>query len=254
MGADFSRVLMVGRQRFYPDTAVLEQIGNVLGRRADAQVASADFSEPFLKWLGAGKISSLDISSFEGADIIHDLNDPIPASLTQKFSLVFDGGTLEHIFNVPTAFKNCMEMIEVGGHFIQVNVANNFAGHGFWQFSPELLFRMFSKENGFQVRAALVYEIEPNGKWYAVADPDLCKQRVEFRNILRTYICVIAQRTVVTEIFRQFPQQSDYVATWAGQLAQWTPTVELNSLSEPQFCRVEDFDLLRGLVANGKVG
>ncbi len=31
-----------------------------------------------------------------------------------------DGGTLEHIFNVPVALKSYMEMVRVGGHLILV--------------------------------------------------------------------------------------------------------------------------------------
>ena len=69
--------------------------------------------------------------------------------LKNKYTLVIDGGCLEHIFNFPVAIKNCMEMLQEGGHFIGITPANNLMGHGFYQFSPELYFRIFSKENGF---------------------------------------------------------------------------------------------------------
>jgi hypothetical protein len=74
------------------------------------------------------------------------------------FSVVYDGGTIEHVFNAVQAFKNGMEMVRVGGHFIQVNPANNFMGHGFWQFSPELIYRVFSAENGFNIRGVFLHE------------------------------------------------------------------------------------------------
>ncbi|MGO9684870.1 MAG: hypothetical protein ACLP0B_15985 [Steroidobacteraceae bacterium] len=175
MSVDFSRTLTIEPHLFYPDRTALEQIADVIGRSSDPLVTSSEFSEPFLAWLGAEKISSLDISSFDGANIVHDLKHQIAESLGQNFSLVFDGGTLEHIFNLPAAFKNCMEMVELGGHFVQTSVVNNFAGHGFWQFRPELLFRVFSKENGFQTKALLLHEIEVGGTWYAVSDPDILK-------------------------------------------------------------------------------
>ena len=65
------------------------------------------------------------------------MNTPIYGSLKNRFSALLDAGTIEHVFNFPQAIRNCMEMVKVGGHFIQVTVANNFIGHGFYQFSPE---------------------------------------------------------------------------------------------------------------------
>jgi 2-polyprenyl-3-methyl-5-hydroxy-6-metoxy-1,4-benzoquinol methylase len=65
------------------------------------------------------------------------MNLPISETLRQRYSVVYDGGKLEHVFNQPQALKNCMEMVRVGGYFLQTNTANKFMGHGFWQFSPE---------------------------------------------------------------------------------------------------------------------
>ena len=41
-------------------------------------------------------------------------------------------------------------MVKLGGHFIGVYPIDNFCGHGFYQFLPELFFRCFSQENGFE--------------------------------------------------------------------------------------------------------
>ena len=79
------------------------------------------------------------------------MNIPISDSSKDKYTVVIDGGSLEHVFNFPIAIKNCMEMLQVGGYFISLAPANNMLGHGFYQFSPELFYRIFSKENGFSV-------------------------------------------------------------------------------------------------------
>ena len=86
----------------------------------------------------------MDASSFEGATVVHDLNLPITEALKGRFDVVCDAGTIEHVMNFPTAIRNCMEMVRVGGHLILGTPANNFFGHGFYQFSPELWFRLFS--------------------------------------------------------------------------------------------------------------
>ena len=56
--------------------------------------------------------------------------------------MVIDGGLLEHVFDFPTAIRNCMRMVRQGGHLILNLPVNNFPGHGFYRFSPELVFRV----------------------------------------------------------------------------------------------------------------
>jgi hypothetical protein len=215
-GVDFTRMAMIGRQSFFPEPAALGRVFNALGIDEDADqfVLKHAYGERFFSLLGAQEITSLDCSSYEDASVIHDMNLPIPGELRQRFSVVYDGGTIEHVFNITQAFKNCMEMVEVGGHFVQTNVANNWTGHGFWQFSPELLFRMFTPANGFEIEAVLMHEVVPGGAWYAVADPDEIKSRVELRNNVPTYILTVARRASRAEIFATPPIQSDYVGLW----------------------------------------
>jgi hypothetical protein len=148
------------------------------------------------------------------------MNLPIPDHLRNKFSVVYDGGTLEHVFNVPQALKNCMEMTQVGGHFLQANIANNFMGHGFWQFSPELLFRVFSAKNGFEIETVLLHEVVSNGGWYLVADPDSVSERVQLCNSKPTYILTIAKKVSDVTVFATSPLQSDYVIKWEATSIQ----------------------------------
>jgi hypothetical protein len=231
IGVDFSNTMMVGRQLVHAtDTDVITSVLSTIGipsekifaalQRQVEEAAPAVPAEPLFTLLGARQVSSVDASDYEGATYIHDLNQPLPASLAGQFSVVHDGGTIEHVFNIPQAFKNCMEMLRVGGHFIQVNVANNYMGHGFWQFSPELIYRIFSPENGFQIKAVLmnVHVIHGGGaslgRWYKVEDPAKHHCRAELINHRSTYICTIAQRVEDKRIFATFPQQSDYVELW----------------------------------------
>ncbi len=222
-GVDFTDTLMIGRQSLLTTPASLQRVFSILGIDLDADefLRENDYGEAFFSLMGAKKVNSLDYSSYEDATIIHDMNSPISDDLRGRYSVVYDGGTLEHVFNMPQALKNCMEMVRVGGHFMQVQNANNFLGHGFWQSSPELIFRAFSAANGYQVEAVLLHEVLPgagwvsrNDAWYAVADPDEIKQRVELCNSFSTYILTIARKVTDMEIFAQSPQQSDYVAAW----------------------------------------
>jgi hypothetical protein len=232
IGVDFSDTMTVGRLHVMlpPDAtaSILSAIGTP--RELASAIMAGQFAEPLFALLGAKQISSVDASDYEQATHIHDFNRPLPTSLANRFSVVHDGGTIEHVFNIPQAFKNCMEMVRVGGHFIQVNEANNFMGHGFWQFCPELIYRIFSRENGFQIKAVLLHVknrktrrpedlgemtgVPAYGRWYKVDDPAVHHCRVELINDRPTYICTIAQRVEDRKIFARFPQQSDYVEAW----------------------------------------
>ena len=77
---------------------------------------------------------------------------PIDYAFHQRFTSVIDSGTLEHVLNYPVALKHCMELGSLGGHFLAITPANHFFGHGFYQFSPDLFYRVFTLENGFGIQ------------------------------------------------------------------------------------------------------
>ncbi len=178
--------------------------------------------------LGAKNSSALDASSYENAQIIHDLNQPVPPELEERYDVVIDGGTLEHVFNFPVAIANCMKMVKTGGHLILLTPANNCFGHGFYQFSPELFFRVLSRENGFEVvrmvaledgfgRSSLLgvkYDFPLNGPWYEVRDPAEVRERVALVNAKPVTLYVLAKKISREMIFKATPQQSDYLPQW----------------------------------------
>jgi hypothetical protein len=48
--------------------------------------------------LGPGSSTSYD-ADYEGGGIVHDFNEPLLQHLRGRYSLVFDGGSSEHIFS-----------------------------------------------------------------------------------------------------------------------------------------------------------
>ncbi len=218
LNVSFEKTLTLGRLRFY---AEIEDISKCLAKykngakRLDEVVFKDVYTEPFFEILGAKSIQSIDYSNYQGATLIHDLNTPLPVNMHNQFSCVIDSGTLEHIFNFPVAIRSCMEAVQVGGHFIGITPVNNQMGHGFYQFSPELYYRIFSEENGFKITRMLVTipDME-NNPWYEVADPAVVSSRVTVVNNQPLVLMFIAEKTSRKEIFLTPPQQSDYVTTW----------------------------------------
>ena len=220
LNVDFTKTAMIGRQRLrlrpYDLRKNLRQSALPFDEEAINSIflGSNGYAEEFLRYLGASEVHSFDYSSYEGATHIHDMNEPIPHDLKFRYSVVLDGGSLEHVFNFPVAIKNCMEMLQVGGHYLGVTPANNFMGHGFYQFSPELFFSVFSEENGYELTSLIVFEDKYNAKWFSVNNPKKINTRVTLMNDIPTYLLILAKRISEGSIFKNMPQQSDYVSTW----------------------------------------
>jgi hypothetical protein len=234
-GVRFDETLTLGRQHLAlsPERAVAmlrdynfwPPPGGEANFLAELRQAKWRF-DVFARALGAKQVSSMDISGYEGANIVHNLNFPAPPELQERFDLVIDGGTLEHVFHVPIALETCMKITKTGGYVVVITNINNTVGHGFYQFSPELFYRVFSRVNGFEMvrmvaledtfgRSSILgvkYDFPIQSDWYDVLDPD----KVRKRNILitrdSTILFVLAKKISKEEIFKTVPCQSEYGA------------------------------------------
>ena len=219
---DFTETAMIGRQNLYVNDnemrQLLESFGHSVSEEEIGKICrgSDEFSESLFRYLGAKDAHSFDYSAYQQATYIHDMNKPIADEFKERYTVVLDGGSLEHIFNFPVAIKNCMEMVKVGGHYLAITPANNFLGHGFYQFSPELYFSVFSEDNGYKIEKMIAFEEGDRPIWYAVKRPQEAATRVEVTNHRPVYLLVIAKKIARRSIFQRPPQQSDYVALWSA--------------------------------------
>lgn len=221
-GVSFERMATLGRQRLLGDReswiSLLRESGYEVSNDCARRLLdpATEYCEEFFRLLGAKEIFAIDFSAFEGAQILHDMNLPIPETLVSSFDLVLDGGTLEHIFDLATALRNAAFMVRPNGRFISLTQANNFCGHGFYQFSPELYYRFLCPKNGYHLEYCIVWEDIPRSMFYRVPDPDSVQTRINLTSEFGTYMIVQARRS--GEVLREFiPQQSDYVRQWDGQ-------------------------------------
>ncbi|MDW3119279.1 MAG: methyltransferase domain-containing protein [Roseovarius pacificus] len=114
------RTLMLGRQGFKIKRrdakryeASLKKNG-VEARRFDF-LQEDGYAETLMRKLGFGEMETMDFSDYEGASILHDLNKRPPKELENQFDFIFDGGTVEHVFNVPVALEGLYRMLKPGG-------------------------------------------------------------------------------------------------------------------------------------------
>ena len=228
-GVDFSLTLTLGRQKNNMTPRELAYLRKLYCIDSNSNQGESlkyrSYADHFFShYLEVKNLSVIDYSDFENADIIHDMNQPIPESLWESFDVVIDGGTLEHIFNFPTAIKNCMLMLRTGGSIFIFSMANNHCGHGFYQFSPELFFRVFDKSNGFEIKSVVLVkhpfpgaELSSKQKCYSVQDPKFIGRRSSLVTKSPLGIMVHAIKKNNISIFASFPNQSDYTTKWAKE-------------------------------------
>jgi len=222
---NFEKVVTIGRQQLNGSQLLFEKLFRQYGFSLETyntlMKSEGRYGENFLRLLGAQTVDSIDASDYEKASIIHDMNNPVPGSLKERYSVVIDSGSLEHIFNYPVAIKNCMEMVRTGGHFIGISPANNFLGHGFFQFSPELFYRVFSPENGFKAMKMLLFFNDHRSPVFEVRDPLQVRERVTLKNTRETYLFFLARREEAKPVLLTPPQQSDYFhISWTNKKQQ----------------------------------
>lgn len=225
-GVDFRNIALIGRQQFFSCNPqeykrMLNENGwedssydlDVPGLMGDGVYADAWLS----RLVKNGKVVSFDASDYEGATYVHDFNTPIKEKYRSQFSLVLDGGSSEHIFNLPVVFSNYMKMIKMNGHYIGILPCNQWGGHGFYQFSPEFFYRVFSLENGFADTKVFIYFERGDAKVQLFPDPKTEGHRIEFKSSQPLTCFIVSKKIDEIEPFSAWPQQSDYEhKAWKG--------------------------------------
>jgi SAM-dependent methyltransferase len=231
------RSLMLGRQAFrlgqgnkrkVTDPSLYQAVLDKFGIKVDAAAMKQDdsYAETMFKDLGFGAIESMDYSGYQNATHVWDLNKPVPTDLHGQFDFIFDGGTLEHVFNVPQAFENVFNMLSVGGVFVGLNPYNGFPSHGMYQFAPELIWTYWKHSCGCDVRTCRAMGRE--GKYLRdLPDPTELGGRINIKigaawrgRLPSSQMMLVyeVQKTAQSRLASDV-QQSDYVATWDNSAA-----------------------------------
>ena len=117
----------------------------------------------FFDLFGVRELVSMDVSAYEGADIIHNLNLPVPEHLNGQFDFIIDGGTFDHLFDVRVAFENLVKLLRPGGRVLQWNAASNFTGSAYLSFGPDFCYDYYVS-NQFADCQVYVVEVRNPGQ------------------------------------------------------------------------------------------
>ena len=199
----FKNTLTIGKQKISADKFLVNQIVK------DDTIDSKYIDEYLTKHFGSNSVDVLDVNNYENANIIQDLNKDIPTNLEGKFDTIIDGGSLEHVFDVKTALNNLKKMCKINGIIIHISPTNNFCGHGFYQFSPNLFHSIYNEENGFDKTEIILCKVFDSDHWYKI-------KRESFNNNRRIDIITDEETFVFCSTIKsdstkqRLFQQSDY--------------------------------------------
>lgn len=133
----YGDVLQIGRQTVYltpkaaiemlerhqiapPNISASEQ--KLTKNRIATDLGGVSISDQsFFNLLGVEHIKALDHSDYEGAEVIHDLNEPLPVHLRETADFIVDGSTLDNVFSPSLTIKSLAEMLRPGGRLMAVN-------------------------------------------------------------------------------------------------------------------------------------
>lgn len=144
-------VMQLGRQDVYATFEQFSEWARVQGVTLRADVTPAGSNRDDLRAkgytddatifhaLGFDTVHSCDISNYQNASHLMDLNHPVPPELKEKYDLVVDGGTIEHIFDQAGLFRNIHSLLKTGGCVMHMSPSTNHMDHGFYMYSPTLL-------------------------------------------------------------------------------------------------------------------
>lgn len=113
----------------------------LIGRQTIEQSTQTDV-ELFASFCDA-RFHALDVSDYEGADIIHDLNVPLPGHLAGVADFIFDGSCLDNIFDVGNAMRSLSRLLRPGGRIVLMEHGTAIQG-ALMTFSPEWFFNFFA--------------------------------------------------------------------------------------------------------------
>jgi hypothetical protein len=220
------RVATIGRMGLHVPKVKLRKLLNL-------KVAAdyGPYCEEFLKAeFSAVSVDSFDISDYEGATHLADMNKPF--TIENSYDTILDGGSLEHIYNVPQALINISAMCAQGGQIIHILPANNLCGHGFWQFSPGLFLSLYCESNGYDQTQVFLADVANENDWYEVRKPRNGK-RVEIVSSASVFVLVRTRK--LAQFSHENVHQSDYVNIWNGKRSISTEARSLSQRIEEHF-------------------
>ena len=150
-------VFEIGSQALHLKKEDLKQLFNNAGLKSDLVDKYPNMNWPerpecsskfFYESLGIKEYQSIDLSGDYGA-IVHDLNKPFEdKSKFNKFDIVTDHGSCEHVFNIAECYRTMHNLAKPGGFIIVAQAV--WKGNGYFKFDDSF-FEGIAAANNYNI-------------------------------------------------------------------------------------------------------
>lgn len=176
-------VLLIGKSTVGVNFATIQSLASSYGIKIDStyfkthDVVTKRSSQEFwvddaelikILFQGVESIDILDVSPYEGANVIADMNLPLPIELRGKYDFIYDSSVLDNIFNPAQMIQNAALMLRESGRFLSMNVASFYPG-AMTSCHPEWFYAFFAVNNFRDVKVYLTVQRNPT-KMSALTD------------------------------------------------------------------------------------
>jgi hypothetical protein len=156
------RVLFVGRSTITVSPLELDELlfefavdyrstdarqRDILTRRSSSQYFIDDIELFRSAFPGITDVHVLDSSDYEGADVIINLNEPVPDANKNSYDFIFDSGVLDNVFNPAQMMMNMSLMLKANGRVCGFDMTSFYPG-ALCSCHPEWFYAFFAA-NGF---------------------------------------------------------------------------------------------------------
>ena len=247
--ANDGKILQLGRQHLFIDESTLRQVAiehsfdlteDFPRENVTTPILGNEFLDDgsFFSHLGFSSVESIDFSGDESPTYVHDFNEDVPDELHGRFDAVYDGGTIEHIFDVRQSFKNIYDLLDVGGRAIHLAPSSNHVDHGFYMFSPTLFYDYY-RANGYKIHACylVVYSRNHNDTPWKIYDyTPGCLDKLSFGGFDQgdmLALFVSSEKTPIST-WEKIPQQGMYSRRWSDYDENSDPETSDTNESNPE--------------------
>jgi SAM-dependent methyltransferase len=175
----------------------------------------------FFALFSDAEILTVDVSDYEGAELIHDMCRPLPTSMQGRFDFIFDRSSMDNIFDPVSAIRNFTLALKPDGRILHQNMGSPNAGP-YLMFSAEWFFDYYLLNKFGDCRATLCcfdndyhneaftqligWEpfIKDGDRWRAVTGQITARLPYELSNILVVVIAEKARRSTHDRVPIQF--------------------------------------------------
>lgn len=184
-------------------------------------------------------VDVLDVSPYEGANIIADMNLPVSAELHATYDFIYDSSVLDNIFNPAQMLSNIALMLRERGRVCLLNVASFYPG-ALCSCHPEWFYSFFAVNHFADAKVYLTILRESTSRFEQLTD--LWRYRPKFTtNDSYDYLAAVnsvggvAYTLVIAEMDKAlsrsvvFPTNLQYIAS--SKAPDWTLLEENFSMS-----------------------